>query len=156
MDTCSGALLFLFFAFLFFQSFSIKTRVMSTLDASFVPKILCIGMMILSAAISVKGFLAVRKGKTEVSVSERADHKPVRVRLVGLSLLFLFLYILLLKPVGFVPMTVLYLFAQMLILAEQKKRYIWLISLLSIAVPLTLYFLFRYAFYVMLPAGILG
>ncbi len=60
-------------------------------------------------------------------------------------------------PVGFVPMTILYLFAQILILTPTKKWKRTYIPALIVALicACLFYYLFRYKLNVLLPQGIL-
>lgn len=75
-----------------------------------------------------------------------------------LTLVLLFLYVLLLKPIGFVITSSLYMFLQMLLFVPgeliNKKRLI-LFAVISILLPVLVNLLFANVFSLILPAGIL-
>ena len=78
-------------------------------------------------------------------------------REVILSFAALVLYVGLMGPVGFVPMTILYLFAQILILTPAKnwkKTYVPAL-IVGIICAVLFYYIFRYKLNVLLPQGIL-
>jgi putative tricarboxylic transport membrane protein len=68
----------------------------------------------------------------------------------------LVLYIALLPIIGFLITTVVYLFAQMYLLADKKERKIPLFLVTSVVTSVFVYFVFKSVFFLMLPAGILG
>lgn len=74
---------------------------------------------------------------------------------VPLTLALLVLYVFLFKTFGFVLDSIIYLFCEMFILSPQKTKKLWLIIVLSVFIPVVVYFLFVYALNVPLPAGFL-
>ncbi len=84
------------------------------------------------ASVSIKGFLA--------------------------TLVLLFLYVLLLKPIGFVITSIVYMFAQMLLFVpselRSKKNYI-IFAIVSVVLPIIVNMLFVNVFSLILPTGIL-
>ena len=64
-------------------------------------------------------------------------------------------YILLYRPLGFIVASVLYLFAQMMVLSDHRNLKPILFAVISIVLPITVYFLFTRAFSLLLPKGIL-
>ncbi len=75
-----------------------------------------------------------------------------------LTLILLFLYVLLLKPIGFLITSSFYMFLQMLLFVPRelinKKRLI-LFAVISILLPVLVNLLFANVFSLILPAGIL-
>ena len=65
-------------------------------------------------------------------------------------------YVLLMKPVGFIITSAVYLFLQMLILCPKEKRNSILFAVISVVCAVAIYYIFRNGLNVMLPAGILG
>lgn len=98
-------------------------------------------------------FAAAQTAEEDLNDSEKVNNV-----LIGFTILFLCIYVLLLDKIGFILMTSAYLIAQMLLLTKvgaRKKKAVFII-LLSIAFSVAVYFLFVKAFSLILPAGILG
>lgn len=134
-------------------------------DASTVPVLLA-GLIVLLGAMQLLSALTTKSSATE-QVSQLASDLPevpaeespkdvVEPKTVLLTLGLMLGYIGLLGPVGFPIMTVVYLYLQFLILTpvSQKPRHTTylLISVISSAV---IFLLFREAFDLMLPTGLL-
>lgn len=74
------------------------------------------------------------------------------------TLLLLFVYILLLDPLGFILSSILYMFLQMCIFVPkelQDKKTVFLFLILSVAIPIGVNELFVDVFSLILPTGIL-
>ena len=68
-------------------------------------------------------------------------------------------YVFVIEPAGFLLSSIVYLFAQITILAPKEKRGIKgiiLFAVIAVVVCVAVYFIFRFGLNVMLPAGILG
>ena len=76
-----------------------------------------------------------------------------------LTLVLLFMYVLLLEPVGFVITSIVYMFIQMMLFVPRelvnKKRLI-VFAVVSFLLPVLVNLLFANVFYLILPTGILG
>lgn len=72
-----------------------------------------------------------------------------------LSLVFMALYYGLMKPLGFIPATVLYLYGQILLLQRKEERNFWIPAILAIVSSILIYYVFRYQLEVVLPQGIM-
>lgn len=72
-----------------------------------------------------------------------------------ISILGIFFFILLMKPLGFAVSGAIYLFAQFSLLAPPQKRRLWLYAILAVGIAFGAYFIFRYAVQIPLPAGLL-
>ncbi|HEY1026691.1 MAG TPA: tripartite tricarboxylate transporter TctB family protein [Pseudomonas sp.] len=135
-------------------------------DAGTVPRLLA-GLMILLGAMQLLSALATRTTAPE-QPGQLADDLPqapteetpkdiVEPRTVLLTLGLILGYIGLLGPIGFPIMTVVYLYLQFLILTPvtQKPRHLTYL-LTSIVCSAVIFLLFREAFDLMLPAGLLN
>lgn len=130
-----------------------KSAVMD-IGPDFMP--MCIGMMtfVLAAALV---FLNVKNIKAYIARAEAEGKEQTDYKRVLLSFLFILVYVFILKPVGFIISTLIYLPVQMFILAPEDRRgkkdiiQLLIIDLLFTAV---VFFLFRYGFKIVLPAGI--
>ena len=121
------------------------------LGADFMPKI--VSVILLCCAF---GFLiqALRAPKEEpVQKKEKRDPVPTIRFCVAFGLLIL--YTVLLKPVGFVIMTALYVFAQSLFMVPPEKRNFLFSGILAVVSSLLIYFVFAKGLSMTLPAGIL-
>lgn len=150
------------FVSIFFAIFSIimivlasmlpKSKVMD-IGPDFMPTVIGIVMLILSLILLVQ---SIRKFKTVsaglIDYKDQSEYKRVL-----LSLILCIAYVLLLVPVGFIISTLLYLGFQMCVLAPDDKRTkkdIITYVIIDIIFTITVFFLFRYGFTIVLPAGI--
>ena len=86
----------------------------------------------------------------------KAKKKLIEVPLKSLLTMGLIIvYALLMKSVGFIITTFVYMMAQMFILREGKKNWL-LMVVISLIMSVGIYFLFTRVFNIMLPAGILS
>lgn len=160
-DVFSGVFLLVVSVIMFITSFSFEALTTSLVGPAFMPQIIAIVMAIFSVIIAVSGFKksksaiepinAPEEVEEELIVTEKKSYKPVLI-----SLALMIGYVALLSYVGFLIMTVVYIFLQMLLLSHVTHRKIWLFLLISIVTSATIYYLFRNVFYVMLPTGIIG
>jgi putative tricarboxylic transport membrane protein len=135
-------------------------------DAGTVPALLA-GLLILLGAMQVLSAFAAKPVAVEAAApstgdlpevpAETAAPDVIEPRTVILTLALILGYMALLGPVGFPIMTVVYLYLQFLVLTPvtQKAKHLsyLLISVISSAV---IFLLFREAFDLMLPAGLLN
>lgn len=160
-DIYSGVFLLIVSVIMFFSTFSFEALTTSLVGPAFMPQIIAIIMAIFSIIIVVSGFKKSRSENQgnvepeqeaeELIITEKRSYKPVLI-----SLALMIAYVVLLPYIGFLIMTAVYIFLQMLILSHVTHRKIWLFLLISIVTSATIYYLFRNVFYVMLPTGIIG
>lgn len=115
----------------------------------FMPKLCAVIWVILSGLLLVTGIFG--KG-----AEEKAAGGNTRAFFMTLALLFF--YVLLLKPVGFVITSSLYMFAQMVLFVPKElinKKRLVLFAAISIILPILVNLLFVNVFSLILPAGIL-
>ena len=155
-DQLSGLVFLAFSIFLYAGSYAIKMSKADSLGPQFFPRIVAIVMGVLSV---IQIFGSTRKNLKEKG--QKAEQKPCAFNLpLLLSIALLVGYYFLLKPVGFIPLTIVYLFCQMYLLFPRgsfKEKKLLIISICTaVAVPIAVYYLFYYGFQIFLPAGILG
>ncbi len=115
-----------------------------------------IGSIILVLAVilfimTVKNFKKNAEA-AEASGKDEADYK----RVIG-SLILALAYVNLLKPIGFIVCTLVYLFCQIFVLAPDSRRTkkdLIQYLILDVVFTFVVYFLFRYGFTIVLPQGI--
>lgn len=162
-DIIASAFLILLSIVMYIASNSIIKLTVSQVGADFVPKLVAIGILILSIFYLIQSIKQQRVSKKEIdskttneeetSTEEKRKISPLNV-LATVSLLVL--YVALLPYIGFLITTTVYLFFQMYFLAAKTERKIPLFVGISIVSSVLIYFIFKSVFYLMLPAGILG
>lgn len=132
-------------------------------DAATLPLLLA-GFLTLLGVMQVFGALAGKAAagsesatKAPRSADEEAPPRVVEPRTVLLTLGLILGYIALLGPVGFPLMTVAYLYLQFLLLTPTRQKANHLAYLLiALTCSAVIFLLFREAFDLMLPAGLLN
>src|SRR3990167_1743500 len=122
------------------------------IDAAFVPSLLSAMLCLLGVLqlLSVRG-LATAVAEVEVEAPASSDLKTV-VKTLALIVG----YIALLNPVGFPIMTAIYLYLQFIVLTPLDHRVNHLVyALIAVVTSAITYLLFREAFDLMLPSGLL-
>lgn len=162
-DIFASAFLIFFSIVMYIASNSIIKLTVSKVGADFVPKLIAIGMLILSVFYLISSVKQQIKSKSEAAskiTPEKENNTEDKKKISPLSVLttvgLLVLYIALLPYIGFLITTTVYLFFQMYVLAAKTERRIVLFIGISIGTSILIYFIFKYVFYLMLPTGILG
>lgn len=135
---------------------SIKRTSISPVDSAFLPIILSVGMGILTVCQVYNTVKKKRKEKVNNTENEslEAVDRPDYGRVI-LTLVFSLLYVALLKPLGFVISSILYLELQMCIMSQKEKRKPVKFLLISVISVMVIYFVFHNLLQLMLPNGIL-
>ena len=130
-----------------------KSKVME-IGPDFMPMVIGAVTFILAAILtflSVKNFKMNEK-ELEDAVIPECDYKRVLS-----SIILVLIYVFLLQPVGFIMSTMVYLLLQMLVLSpddERDAKHIIRLVVIDVVFTLIVFFLFRYGFKIVLPAGI--
>ncbi len=138
---------------MFSASFDIKEFVVTRAGASFMPRVTA-GLFAILGSILV--FESFRYAKSAPANEKNEENVFGGWPAVILSAILMCAYVGLLNTLGFIVSSVVYIFLQMLVLAKGAKCHYLLFSLISILVPIIVYFLFVHMFKVMIPSGILG
>ncbi len=158
-DLCSGIFFLLFAGFLYWQSFQIKMSTSDSLGPQFFPRLVVVLMVILAAIVILKAVATIKKENTTPASAEVAKGFSWNIPML-LTIGLLVAYFLLIKSVGYIVLTAIYLFCQMFILlpkgAIKNVKYLTIVIATSIIVPTGIYMLFYKVFMIFLPAGILG
>ncbi len=114
-------------------------------------------LLILSVMLIIRG---IRMRKKELAAGKTATSATTvsfwdNYKEVVLSFILLAIYIALLESVGFIIMTALYVFAEILVLTEKSKRNFLVSAIVAVVVAFVLYFIFVKSLNVLLPGGIL-
>ncbi len=116
------------------------------LGAGGFPKFIAVCLGILGVILAVKSFLQMKKNSGQ-------DQKVLcRKDLLGAGALVVlfYLYIMLVRPLGYMISTTVFFFLFMVIYGERK----WLrMCIISVSFSVIAFFLFKNVFYIMLPQG---
>lgn len=130
-----------------------KSTVMD-IGPDFMP--MCIGVMtfVLAAALVLLNIknMKIYVAQAEAEGPEKADYKRVLT-----SFIIILVYVFVLKSVGFIISTLVYLPVQMFILAPEERRGkkdVIQLLITDVLFTFVVFFLFRYGFKIVLPAGI--
>jgi putative tricarboxylic transport membrane protein len=165
VDIYSGLVLIAFSIAMFISSFSIEKLTVSKIGSDFSPRLVAVLVFVLSIILvfnairSLKAQKALSKSLDENSVSEKKvnlDKEKANYVAVLLSICLIIVYLFLMPTIGFLITTALYLFCQFNLMALKEKRKPIQLAVIAIITSVSIYFLFKNVFYLMLPAGILG
>ncbi len=156
-DVILGLALIFLGSGLYILSFGIKSVALNLIKADFFPRLIAGLFVILGAILLVTG---LKKSRSYVEPTEKELPFWKNDGTISMleTLALIALYVLLMKSVGFVIMTFVYLVAQMYVLTPKDKRTkknLLLFIVISLIASFGIYLLFVRAFYLILPAGIL-
>ena len=163
-DLFSGIVLSLFAVWYFVMATQIKIMKMlaaTYLNASSVPKLWGVLLLILGLILIFRGISAMKSAKAAGYVPEKrslSDGMKLfwknNVAVVEMFVVLL-AYIALIQPVGFLIPTIVFLFLEFNILTRKEERKWALNAILAVIIGLAIYVLFKYGFNMPLPQGIL-
>ncbi|MCC8024377.1 MAG: tripartite tricarboxylate transporter TctB family protein [Clostridium sp.] len=153
-DIIVGAFFMILSAGMMYLAARLPKSTVMDIGPDFMP--MCIGVMtfIMAAALA---FLNIKNLKQRIADAEAAEPEESDYKRVLISFILILVYVFILKPVGFIVSTLVYLPFQMFFLApdEQKgKKDIIKLLLIDVLFTFVVFFLFRYGFKIVLPAGI--
>ena len=118
------------------------------LGPSFFPRILAVLMLVMSTTLIITALL----GKS-ARTAEKLDIRDPGIQRSIITLVVTVIYLLLLKHIGFIINTIVYLMFLMYLL--KLRNYLKMV-LVSVGVTIAVYYVFRVALNITLPLGILG
>ena len=130
-----------------------KSKVME-IGPDFMPTVIGALTFILAAILFI---ITVKNFKQHLADVENAKVEECEYKQMLLSLLLILVYVFTLQPIGFIITTIVYLPLQMLVLAgegNRTKKEIITTVVTSVIFTFVVFFLFRYGFKIVLPAGI--
>ncbi|MBQ9566258.1 MAG: tripartite tricarboxylate transporter TctB family protein [Synergistaceae bacterium] len=120
----------------------------------FMPEV--IGTIIVLLAVTLL-FTAIKNFRRNAAAAEAAGRDTSDYKRVLSSLVLVVVYVNILGPVGFILSTLAYLFLQIFVLAPSDRRRgkdILSYLVLDVVFVFAVFFLFRYGFKIVLPAGV--
>lgn len=159
-DVISGIALLVCALILYWMSFDIRSISTATIKADAFPRLDAIFIGVLGLIILISGIKDARKAKQSPQDTQDASPSFWSVggnRCLVYTLVLIALYVGFLDAIGFIITSIVYLIAQMWVLAPNDKRTlkdIGLYALIAVITSCSLYYLFVNVFYLLLPAGI--
>ena len=150
-DLIMGAVMLALSAFYLIFTQQIKTRPKLTppyAGARVIPNLLGVILAVLSVILIVQGW-------RKLKAPQEAEEKGADVLAVAETFAVIIGYTVLLQPAGFILSTVVYLFAQMMVLAPADKRNPVLFIIVSVAFTAFVFVAFRIGLQQLLPRGII-
>lgn len=130
-----------------------KSKVME-IGPDFMPMVIGIITFVLAAILT---FLNVKNMKMRVAEIDPSKIDDCDYKRVLLSALLVLIYVFILQPVGFIVSTLVFLPLQMLVLSpddQRGKKQVIQLLIIDVIFTMVVFFLFRYGFKIVLPAGI--
>jgi hypothetical protein len=159
-DLISGFIFLVLALVLFAESFNIEYGNQGTLGPEFMPRVISVILFFLAGILLIFTLRSPSKTKKAEPSPVPAAKKPFQFNVsVWGTCALVIAYPLLLRPLGFIIISVIYLFCQIFLFtdkADLTKIRIITIGIIALTVPVSLYLLFNGVFYIFLPAGILG
>jgi putative tricarboxylic transport membrane protein len=146
---------------LYLATLNIKSMTNMGVGPDFAPKLVAIGMFILSVIMLIKEIRNWKLAKNSDSSQSKQEKKSSldagykkKYKNALLTTVLIAIYIFAIPILGFLFSTIIYLIIQFCLLGERKFWNKPLFVILSLIVSVAVYFTFRLAFEVRLPAGI--
>lgn len=161
-DAITGAVSIAIGVSLFVLSFQVKDFASVSVGPEFLPRIAAVLFIALGGILALQGLKAARSAPNAASAPVSRAKDPADSKYgggllpVAYSIIVLGLYVALLKPIGFIISSALFIFFQILILSQGLKRNYLLFAVVAVLSSVIAYYLFVRVFQVMIPAGILG
>lgn len=130
-----------------------KSQVMD-IGPDFMPMVIGAITFILAAILT---FLNIKNFKMHAKELENAEIPECDYKRVISSIILVLVYVMVLQPVGFILSTLVFLLLQMLVLSpddERDAKHIIRLVVIDVIFTMVVFFLFRYGFKIVLPAGI--
>jgi len=154
-ELAAGVIFLTFSVAYYHNATTIRVLARHFYNAQWLPKLLAIVMIALSIAQIIYGVKALNQRQTrqdEGGEAAAVSNQSGNIRILA-TIVILAIYIALLRQVGFLVMTMVYVFLQTLVLTPKEKRSILFIAALSVVVSLAIHLMFVQGFQLMLPRG---
>jgi len=127
----------------------------TSLGPDFMPTVIGVVTLILAAILLITSIKNFKSNLAEVQAGIEKDESDYK-RVLS-SFIVVLAYVMILKPLGFIISTIVYLPIQMFILSPADQRNgksAVKLTILSVIFTMAVFFLFRYGFKIILPSGI--
>lgn len=149
-DLLCSVIMLAFGVFMFVNAMSIPHKIPSDVGSGYVPKFIAICIVVVAAAKLILTLTKKDPKANQKIVTENDNFGGFAT--IGLMVA----YMLIFQPVGFVCSSIIYLFAQIMLLSNKENRNPLLFAIISIALPVAIDALFVFVIKMPLPKGIIG
>ena len=159
MDFMLGLTFLIISIVMFALSFGLRSMVNIGIGPGFYPRLIAVLTAITSLALMYQSYnksKLVGVSDENESESETEEVSPIFNAEVVKILFVMIVYAALIRSVGYLIMTTVYLFLHFMIVSKKESRRIPLFVIVSIIISVGTYYGFRNIFGVLLPSGILG
>lgn len=139
-------------AAVFYGAFRIPAGGSLGYGADFMPKVVAFLLLACALGFLVQGLRCPKEETT--SDGKKKDRTPIIRFIAAFGLLVA--YAALLKPVGFIPMTIVYVFLQSQLMVPPEKRSYLISGVLAVSTAVIVFFVFTKGLNMILPGGILS
>ena len=156
-----GTVVLLFIGFFFIiDSFNItvfKGMGSTAINSATLPRMWAFLLIALCIYVLVRTLVRMHRESKNNNTSEKGALKSlVKNNFESIfSLVLMALYFGLMKPLGFIPATILYLYGQVMLLQRKEERNFWIPAVLAVVASVLIYYVFRYQLEIVLPQGIM-
>lgn len=148
-DTICGGVGIIFSIILYALSAQIGQKENATIGAAFLPKIVAVVFLIISVMLTLSGIKESKKW-VETKSEYKPNYKGVLVMVIAIAV-----YIVLLKPIGFIITSIVFLFATLCIMSKKEETNYVKFLILSVVAVLLINVVFMEIFGIRIPQGIL-
>ncbi|MBW1699038.1 MAG: tripartite tricarboxylate transporter TctB family protein [Deltaproteobacteria bacterium] len=159
-DKVIGPILLAFAAFMYYQATKLPPALFGDVGAGYVPKIWFSILGICGVALTVTGFLAGRKHRaseadttTDANARQALKQFFIHYRFVISGFAIFFFYVLLMKYIGYLYSTLIFMPVFMWVLGPKTRKSIAVIALTTMGVTGIIYWGFVKVLKVFLPSG---
>jgi len=154
-DLITGSAVILGAVAMFVASANLKDFAAIGVGASFMPRLTALLLFIVGLVIAASTWRTGGRNREPLKAEAAEPGVFGGLPAVLLSMVLMFIYLALLDPLGFLLSSVLYAFAQMIVLTKDGNRRYGLFGLCAVLTAIAAYYLFVNVFDISLPAGLL-
>lgn len=155
-DLITGSVVMLGAVAMFVASANLKDFAAIGVGASFMPRLTALLLFIVGLVIVSSTWRTGGRNREPLKAQESEPGVFGGLPAVLLSIVLMFIYLALLDPLGFLLSSVLYAFAQMIVLTKDGNRRYMVFAVSSLVTAIAAYYLFVNVFDISLPAGLMG
>ena len=149
-DLVSGIFGMIFSTAIYLLSVQIGLKESTTIGADFLPKIVSVVMFAMFAIVTYRGVKEAKSRKEEKEQEYVPNYKGVVIIFAAMIA-----YAFLLKPVGFIITSILFLFLAICLMTKKEEMKPVKFGIITVIAVLFIYFVFMEVFGIRIPKGIL-
>lgn len=144
---------------LYVQTYSIKALATTDgLGPAFAPRVVLGCLMFMTLLIMIReSAKIIRTARTEAASNEAEASSIKKETIKGfLATASIIAFILLLRPLGFIIASILYVISQIYLIGDDQMKKPWFNIVLAVVIVVLIYLFFKKVTYIALPSGILS